>query len=70
MKKFSEFVAEATPPKGHSLWKHNSRSGLWDHQRSVTPETKDQWLSHFQKDEPDAHFVISKNKPSHNPTKK
>ena len=51
-----------------SLWKHNKRSGLWDHQRTVTSETKDEWLKHFQKDEPEAHFHISKNRPKHNPS--
>lgn len=50
-----------------SLWKHNKRSGLWDHQRSVTPETKDEWKKIHQKDEPDAHFHVSTNKPKHNP---
>ena len=56
--------------KSLSLWKHNKRSGLWDHQRNVTPETKDEWLKTFTKDEPDAHFHVSKNKPKHNPTVK
>jgi len=55
--------------KNHGLFKYNKRSGLWDHQRSVTPETKDQWLHQFKKDEPDEHFVVSKNKPKHNPLK-
>ena len=57
MKKFAEFVSEA---KDHSLWKHNPRSGYWDYKRKVTPDTKDQWMTVFQKDEPDAHFVVSK----------
>lgn len=61
------YVAEE---KSLSLWKHNRRSGLWDHQRGVTPETKDEWLKHFQKDEPDAHFHVSAKKPKHNPTVK
>lgn len=56
--------------KSLSLWKHNKRSGMWDHQRNVTPETKDQWIKTFTKDEPDAHFHVSKNKPKHNPTVK
>ena len=59
-----------TEEKSLSLWKHNKRSGLWDHQRGVTPETKDEWLKHFQKDEPDAHFHVSAKKPKHNPTVK
>lgn len=55
--------------KQHGLYKYNKRSGMWDHQRSVTPETKDQWLHYFKKDEPNEHFVVSKNKPKHNPMK-
>jgi hypothetical protein len=50
--------------RGLNLWKRNSRTGIWEHQRAVTPETADQWLQQFQRDEPDAQFVVSKNKPS------
>jgi hypothetical protein len=56
--------------KQHGLYKFNKRSGVWDHQRSTTPETKDQWLNQFKKDEPNEHFVVSKNKPTHNPMRK
>lgn len=63
MKSFKTFINE------YSLWKYNKRSGIWDHQRNVTPETSDQWTSTFKKDEPEAHFHISKNKPKHNPVK-
>lgn len=45
------------------LWKLNERTGYWDYQRSVTPETADEWRRIFQIDEPKATFVISKNKP-------
>jgi hypothetical protein len=55
--------------KNHGLYKYNKRSGLWDHQRAVTSDTRDQWLHQFKKDEPDDHFVVSKDKPSHNPLK-
>lgn len=55
--------------KDHGLYKFNKRSGYWDRQRSVTPETKDQWLDHFKKDEPEEHFITSKNRPKHNPLK-
>jgi len=55
--------------KQHNLYKYNKRSGLWDHKRSVTPETKDQWLHIFKKDEPNEHFAVAKNKPKHNPMK-
>lgn len=53
--------------KSLGLWKYNKRSGIWDHQRGVTPETKDQWLSVHKKDEPDSHFHVASNKPKHNP---
>lgn len=55
--------------KEDGLYKYNKRSGMWNHQRSVTPETKDQWLSQFKKDEPEEHFIVSKNTPKHNPLK-
>ncbi len=45
------------------LWKLNERTGLWDYQRSVTPETADEWRRIFQIDDPKATFVVSKNKP-------
>lgn len=53
--------------KKHSIWKYNKRSGLWDHQRNVESDTKEQWLKIYKKDEPDAHFHVSSNKPKHNP---
>lgn len=55
--------------KDHGLYKFNKRSGYWDRERSVTPETKDQWLATFKKDEPEEHFITSKNRPKHNPLK-
>jgi hypothetical protein len=55
--------------KQHGLYKYNKRSGMWDHQRSVSPETKDQYLDIFKKDEPNEHFVVAKNRPKHNPLK-
>ncbi len=45
------------------LWKLNERTGLWDYQRSVTPETADEWRRIFQIDDPKATFVVSKSKP-------
>lgn len=64
-----EDVDSISEDKQHTLYRYNKRSGYWDHQRTVTPETKDQWLHHFKKDEPNDHFVVSKNKPKHNPLK-
>lgn len=55
--------------KDHGIYKFNKRSGYWDRERSVTPETKDQWLATFKKDEPEEHFITSKNRPKHNPLK-
>ncbi len=50
--------------KNLGLWKANKRTGYWEHQREVTPETKDQWLAVWKKAEPDETFKISKNKPT------
>lgn len=53
----------------HSLWKYNKITGFWSHIRNVSPETKNDWLRVHMKDEPDEHFVVSRNKPYHNPIK-
>jgi hypothetical protein len=45
------------------LWKLNEVTGYWDYQRTVTPETADEWRRIFQNDEPKATFAVSKNKP-------
>ena len=45
------------------LWKLNEITGLWDYQRTVTSENADDWLFQFQRIEPKATFVVSKNKP-------
>lgn len=45
------------------LWKYNTTTGIWRAVRDVTPETADQWLAIWQRDEPNAYFKISKNKP-------
>tara|TARA_R110000868_G_scaffold243684_1_gene499699 strand:+ start:215 stop:796 length:582 start_codon:yes stop_codon:yes gene_type:complete len=55
--------------KDHGLYKFNKRTGYWDHKRSVSPENKDQWLDIFKKDDPEEHFITSKNRPKHNPLK-
>ena len=56
--------------KKEAIWKYNKRSGMWDHQRNVESDTKDQWLGIYKKDEPDSHFHVSSKKPKHNPTMK
>ena len=50
-----------------SLWRYNQVTGYWTHERSCLPETAEQWLAVFQKDEPDAYFKISKHKPKGRP---
>ena len=45
------------------LWKLNERTGYWGYQRTVTPETADEWRRIFQIDEPKAVFMVSKNRP-------
>jgi hypothetical protein len=46
-----------------NLWKYNKITGYWVAIRSVTNETKEQWLSVFRADEPNELFKVSKNKP-------
>ncbi len=45
------------------LWRWAMPAGMWRQERSVTPETADQWLAVFQKHEPSVAFVVSANKP-------
>ncbi len=61
------YVQEASG-RALSLWKFNRITGLWNHVRTVTPETRDEWLRVFQRDEPGETFVVSKNKPTKAPT--
>lgn len=53
--------------KNLSLWKYNRRSGLWDHQRTVTDETAEPWLARFRADEPSESFVVSRHQPKKPP---
>lgn len=50
-----------------NIWKYNKRSGLWDHQRDVHPDTEKQWMDIYKKDEPGEHFHVSAKKPKHKP---
>ena len=45
------------------LWKYNRVTGLWDYQRTVTPETADQWLAIFTRNAPRETFVLSRKMP-------
>lgn len=45
------------------LWRHNRTTGLWVVERTVTPETADEWLKVFRRDEPNETFVVSATKP-------
>lgn len=48
------------------LWSYRltvSRGWRWDTERTVTKDNADQWLSVFQKGEPNIKFVVSENKP-------
>ena len=60
-------IVRSDASKQLSLWKYNKRSGIWDYQRTVTEETKDQWLSVFKNDEPSETFRVALNKPSGRP---
>ncbi len=55
---------------GLQLWKYNWVTGLWHQERSVTPETQNQWLAKFEKDEPEEAFVVSPRKPKGPPKNK
>lgn len=46
-----------------TLWKYNKITGYWVAVRSVTDETKEQWLALFKSDEPEELFKVSKHKP-------
>jgi len=45
------------------LWRKNRITGYWVCQRTCLPETAQEWLTIFQKDEPDEMFVLSYRKP-------
>jgi len=46
-----------------TLWKLNKITGYWVAVRSVSQDTKEQWLKIYTKDEPNEVFKVSKNKP-------
>lgn len=50
-----------------NLWRYNGRTGYWDLVRDVTADTADQWLSTWQKDEPNSAFTVSSRKPTGKP---
>ena len=52
------------------LWMYNPITGYWKRERTVEPDTADQWLAVFKKAEPDAAFKISRSKPRGEPKKK
>lgn len=56
-----------TTRPGLRLWRYNQTTGYWNYERSVTPETAEQWLAVFQKDEPTAYFKVSRHKPNGKP---
>jgi lysophospholipase L1-like esterase len=53
------------PPQKLRLWrKEGSGEGTdWIAERDVTPETAEQWLQVFRRDEPEAEFVVASRKP-------
>lgn len=52
-----------------NLWRYNPITGYWRMERRCDPDTAQQWLELFSKDEPDAHFALSRFAPRFNPTK-
>lgn len=51
------------------LWRYNPITGYWRMERVCGPDTAQQWLIQFSKDEPDARFALSRFAPRVNPTK-
>lgn len=49
------------------LWRYNAITGEWKLERTCAPETAEEWLKIFQKDEPEASFKLSRKKPSGKP---
>ena len=45
------------------LWKYDTTTGYWKVVRSVTPETKDDWLRIWKKDDPSGNYVVSASTP-------
>ena len=52
------------------LWKFNSITGFWRVERVCNDDTAQQWLTIFCNDEPQAHFMLSRNAPRFNPNEK
>lgn len=49
------------------LWRYNPVTGFWVMVRDSLIENADRWLEIFQGDEPDAHFKLSKTRPTKPP---
>lgn len=49
--------------KNLQLWRYGEITGFWKPERTVTEETATLWLAIFKRDEPKAHFTISRNTP-------
>jgi hypothetical protein len=45
------------------LWQYNKITGYWVQVRTVTSETKNEWLKVYQDDEPNESFKVSINRP-------
>jgi len=46
-----------------ALWRLHDRSGLWTHERNVSPDEAEAWVRRFRQDEPEAVFVVASKKP-------
>lgn len=45
------------------LWRYNQITGYWRIERTCSRRTADDWLTIFRRDEPNAIFTLSENKP-------
>jgi len=61
-------VAVGQNPSGKEfLWKWHKVVGQWRIEREVSPETRDQWLHIFKKDEPKESFALGTKAPTKKP---
>ena len=58
----TERFDEARKPKKLHLWAYRHPKG-WVKERDVTPDTADQWLAVWQKQEPDVKFTVAAKEP-------
>ncbi len=46
-----------------NLWRFNRTLGVWVLERACAEDTAGEWLARFQKDAPNAKFLLAKKRP-------